>query len=88
MLPYLNASRAAVSLDPALSQDAVDGAKLSRRIAGLLTARSAAAVCSHRPVLPRIFEALDLDPVALAPGGVVVAHRRDGKVLSVEHYDR
>ena len=44
------------------------------------------AICSHRPVLPFVFEAVGIDPIALEPGAFVVVHRRKGKVLGTEVY--
>jgi len=49
----------------------------------------AVALCSHRPVLPWVFEALGLDDPALAPGELLVAHLRHGEVRAVErHHQR
>nr|MBA2445696.1 NUDIX hydrolase [Nocardioidaceae bacterium] len=50
-----------------------------------LSGQDRVALCSHRPVLPDIFKALGVDPVWLDPAGIVVIHRRDGRVLEVEH---
>jgi 8-oxo-dGTP diphosphatase len=44
------------------------------------------AVCSHRPVLPWVFEALGLEDPALAPGEMLVAHLRRGQVRGVERH--
>ena len=44
------------------------------------------AVCTHRPVLPWIFESLDLDDPGLAPGEIVVLHLRKGGVRSMERH--
>ncbi len=91
VLPFINASRAKIGLDPSISQDAMDVPRLTRVLQGLLDGGRPAALCSHRPVLPCIFEALDvrpqwlgLDKVALDPGGVVVAHHRHGKVVALD----
>ncbi|MXG89871.1 NUDIX hydrolase [Nocardioides flavescens] len=46
----------------------------------------AVALCSHRPVLPWVFEALGLDDPALAPGEMVVVHLRGGEVRAVERH--
>ena len=87
MLPYLNASRASIRLDSSLSEEGVHVGKLRRRVDALLADDEPAALCSHRPVLPKIFDALGLPGVSLVPGGAVVAHRRAGKVISVELYN-
>ncbi|MGI8434942.1 MAG: NUDIX hydrolase [Nocardioidaceae bacterium] len=91
VLPFINASRARIGLDPSISQDAMDVPQLNRLVRQLLDGSRPAAICSHRPVLPRIFEALEvrpqwlgLDKVALDPAGVVVAHHCDGKVVALD----
>ena len=51
----------------------------------LLDSKKRVAICSHRPVLPLIFKALGLDPIHLETSGVVVVHRRKGKIVDTEH---
>ena len=43
-------------------------------------------VCTHRPVLPWLFEALGLEDPELAPGELVVAHLRKGSVRVAERH--
>jgi 8-oxo-(d)GTP phosphatase len=43
-------------------------------------------VCSHRPVLPWVFDALGLEDAELAPGEMVVVHQRKGTVRAVERH--
>ncbi|WP_110239805.1 NUDIX hydrolase [Nocardioides gilvus] len=82
--PYASAAGLEVVRDPALSEEDVDAA----RIAELLGARTAGArasvVCSHRPVLPLLFETLGLEPRRLEPSAMVVVHHRGGEVLARE----
>ncbi len=65
-----------------------------RRIARILQeARDAAeegrgtVVCSHRPVLPQVFEALGVEDPKLAPGSMLVAHHRGGRIVATEVHD-
>ena len=45
------------------------------------------AICIHRPVLPAILEALDLAPVTLATGEMLIAHlTADGGVHAIERH--
>ena len=43
-------------------------------------------VCTHRPVLPWVFDALGVQDPELAPGELVVAHLRRGEVRSLERH--
>jgi 8-oxo-(d)GTP phosphatase len=47
--------------------------------------REPTVLCTHRPTLPLILEALGVDPVALAPAEFVVAHLHDTALLAVEY---
>jgi 8-oxo-dGTP diphosphatase len=84
-LPYANArGKVRLKLDSSLSEEDVDERRLRRQIRKLLDSDRRVAVCSHRPVLPLIFKALGIEPISLEPGGIVVVHRRNGKVVDVE----
>jgi 8-oxo-(d)GTP phosphatase len=41
-------------------------------------------VCSHRQVLPAIFEALGIDPPPIDKGAMVVVHHRHGRIAAIE----
>lgn len=45
-----------------------------------------AVLCTHRPVLPRVFEALGLEDPDLEKAEVLVVHLRRGRVLAVERH--
>ncbi len=47
---------------------------------------AAALLCSHRPVLPLVLEALGVPGQSLAPGELLVAHVRRGKVVATERH--
>jgi 8-oxo-dGTP diphosphatase len=86
VLPYLDAHPSKLTLDPSLSQDAFDVKAMRKRAERELRSSKRVAICSHRPVLPDLQRAFGLDPVFLDPGALLVLHRRDGRVESVEHY--
>ncbi|MBA2559145.1 MAG: NUDIX hydrolase [Propionibacteriales bacterium] len=86
VLPYLNATQARISLDSALSQDNMHRGRIARQVGRAMNGDKRIALCSHRPVLPVIFEAIGVDPVKLDPAGVVVVHRDQGKVVAVEQH--
>ncbi|MDX6297695.1 MAG: 8-oxo-(d)GTP phosphatase [Nocardioidaceae bacterium] len=84
MLPYANAFGVKVRLMPGLSEEKVSDKVLARLANKALHSRKRIAICTHRPVLPRLCSALGITDTPLAPGGLLVLHRAAGKVLSVE----
>ena len=63
-----------------------DGRVVTGLVEDLHATRRGAVLCTHRPVLPLVFEALDLDDPALAPGEMVVVHLRKGRVVATERH--
>jgi 8-oxo-(d)GTP phosphatase len=84
VLPYVNTASVAIRLDTAFSQEAMNARKIARTVGRAMQSDERMALCSHRPVLPVIFEAIGIEPIPLDPAGVVVVHRLDGKVVSVD----
>lgn len=69
MTPFVKASGVVPVTEPALTEDAYrDSPALARQVARDVLAgeRGGVALCTHRPVLPAVFEAVD----AVAPGWV------------------
>ena len=52
----------------------------------LLQSKENAALCTHRPVLPTVLDALGVVTDKLAAGDIVIAHHRKGKVAAIERY--
>ena len=50
----------------------------------LVDLRQPVVVCSHRPVLPLLFEALGVDPPRLEPAAMMVVHHRQGRIAAIE----
>ncbi len=44
------------------------------------------ALCTHRPVLPAVFDSLGVPDAKLDPGGMLVVHHRKGKVVATERH--
>jgi 8-oxo-dGTP diphosphatase len=84
VLPYVNAARARLTIGPGLAEHAATEKTVRRVVTEALERGKRVALCTHRPVLPWVFEALGLTPVALSPAGVVAAHRRGRTVLARE----
>ncbi|MGL5809578.1 MAG: NUDIX hydrolase [Nocardioides sp.] len=95
MAPYADQSSLKVRTRRRLSEDEATPESVAKLVGKLVsgagpalddTVRRAAALCSHRPVLPMVFDALGIEPVKLDPGGFVVVHHRGGKVLRTEEH--
>jgi 8-oxo-(d)GTP phosphatase len=70
-----------------LSEEDATAETVAEQVKGLLALKQASVLCTHRPVLPWVFEALGLEPQPLAPGSVFVVHHRKGQVVATEHHD-
>lgn len=46
-----------------------------------------AVLCTHRPVLPTVLDALQVPDVFLEPGAMLVVHHRKGRVVATEHLE-
>ena len=44
-------------------------------------------LCTHRPVLPTVLDALQVPDVALEPGAMLVVHHRKGDVVATQHVE-
>ncbi|MFE6649243.1 NUDIX domain-containing protein [Nocardioides sp. NPDC057772] len=70
-----------------LSEEGADGGSVSALSADLLRDLAVPTViCTHRPVLPWIFEGLGVRDPKLAKGELVVLHVQEGEVRAVEAF--
>jgi len=69
--------------DELAEEDATD-VGVVEEVEWLVDLRRPAVVCSHRPVLPLIFDALGIDPPELDLGAMVVVHHRQGRIAAIE----
>jgi phosphohistidine phosphatase SixA len=53
-------------------------------VAWLLDLAEPVVVCTHRQVLPLVFEALGMDPAPVDKGAMVVVHHRHGRIAAIE----
>jgi 8-oxo-(d)GTP phosphatase len=85
--PYARSAGLEISVDPIWSEDCEDRRHLRRKVRGLLDSKTPTALCTHRPVLPLVFDALGIDPGGrLMPGEFVVIHRHKGRVIATERH--
>jgi 8-oxo-dGTP diphosphatase len=82
----VNAHQVRLSTTPGIAQDEATTRSVRAVVRKAVQGDRRTLICSHRPVLPMIFEELGVKRVALPPGGFVVVHRRGGEVLKTEVY--
>jgi 8-oxo-dGTP diphosphatase len=88
--PYVEASGARLRLTNRLSEEGATAASvrtvIDRLVERMGTHRVGGLVCTHRPVLPGLFEELGIDDPRLDPGEFLVLHLRKGEVRAVERH--
>jgi 8-oxo-dGTP diphosphatase len=82
--PYADTTGWPVEEQAGLSEEDATPASVLEIVDDLLHAGEGAVLCSHRPVLPAVFDALGVSEVPLDPGGMLVVHHRKGKVVATE----
>lgn len=79
-----------VELEPHLSEESLrvrDGRHPAVAILRSLLRGGPALVCTHRPILPMLFEAAGVAPGSgLEPGAFAVLHHEHGQVLAIERH--
>jgi 8-oxo-dGTP diphosphatase len=85
--PFARATGVELEDTDDLSQEDATGALVAGQVQALLARAEPAVLCTHRPVLPWVFEALGLEPVALPPAGLCVVHHRRGRVVAWDRHE-
>ncbi len=88
--PYVETTGWELETKRKLSEERATPEGVATVVGNLLDAKTGAALCSHRPVLPLVYDALGLRPTQrgedLEPGEMLVAHVRKGAVIAVERH--
>jgi 8-oxo-(d)GTP phosphatase len=71
--------------DGLTEEDATDTSVLAA-VDELIHSGEDAVLCTHRPVLPAVYDALGIPRESQATGELVVVHHRHGRVLAVERH--
>jgi len=71
-----------------LSEELFDELAAGVFLTDLLNTPGPSVLCSHRPVLPRLFELLGITEEPLSPAELVVCHHRRGKLVATERHAR
>ncbi len=88
--PYAEACGLPVRAEPALSEEEATAAGVRAVLDAVLAWQAergrGALLCSHRPVLPLVLEALGVRDPGLDKGALLVVHHRRGRVLATEQH--
>ena len=87
LAPYADVASLEMENTDDLSEEDATPGLVAEHVHDLLGATEASVLCSHRPVLPWVFEALELEPHPLDKGSVCVVHHSKGRVVATEHHD-
>ena len=86
VLPYGHTTGWPMIAHEALSEEHATIRGVLDLVDDVLDAREGAVLCSHRPVLPTVLDALRIPDTALEPAEMVVAHHRKGRIVAVENH--
>lgn len=84
--PYSDVTGWKLELDDGLSEEDATPESVLAVTDELVHADEGAVICSHRPVLPTVFDAIGVDDPKLATGEMLVAHLRKGTVVATEQH--
>lgn len=84
--PYATDQVLPVLVADALSEDLYDEATARELLTDLMTTRGPSVLCSHRPILPRLFALLGITEEPLAPAEFVVCHHRKETLVATERH--
>ena len=82
--PYADATGSPVTRHDGLSEEDASVEGVLGIVDSLLADPEGVVLCSHRPVLPTVVDALGVEEVRLEPGAMLVVHRRKGRVVAAE----
>ena len=82
--PYADHLDADIVLEPGITEEKSSPKRVAECLRSVCATKHPAVVCTHRPVLPMIFEKLEIAPIPLEPAQLMVVHHRGRKVLATE----
>jgi 8-oxo-dGTP diphosphatase len=85
--PYADVADLDVAVTKDLSEEHASRRSVERHVQRLLERSEPAVLCTHRPVLPLVYDALGIEDPHLAPGAMLVVHHRRGRVLAAELHE-
>ncbi len=86
VVPYAEKRDLKIRKRPPVSEESATPEGVAEVVSKLIGSGENSVLCSHRPVLPLIFDSLGMEPTKLDPGAFVVVHHRDGEVIATEQH--
>lgn len=71
-----------------LTEDGASRASVLDVVEDLVANPECAVLCTHRPLLPAVWDALGVPDTSLDPAGLLVVHHRKGRVVATELHAR
>ncbi len=84
--PYADVADVDLQVTRDLSEQGASPRGVTRHVHRLLDRSEPAVICTHRPVLPLVYDALGVQDPKLEPGAMLVVHHRNGQILAVEQH--
>jgi 8-oxo-(d)GTP phosphatase len=84
--PYAAFSGWPLQQTDALSEEDATAEAVVEIVDELMHGKESAVLCTHRPVLPTVLDAIGVKTDKLAPGQLVVVHHRKGEIVAVERH--
>jgi 8-oxo-(d)GTP phosphatase len=82
--PYADLAAIELEVTRDLSEEDATPRAVARHVHRLLEKPEPSAICTHRPVLPLVYEALGVRDPHLEAGAMLVVHHRNGQIIAVE----
>jgi 8-oxo-dGTP pyrophosphatase MutT (NUDIX family) len=86
MIPYADWSGLKVESEDRLSEEDATRDSVIALVSELIAKGKRTALCTHRPVLPVVFETLGVEDPGLDPAEMLVVHLREGRVVALERH--
>jgi 8-oxo-dGTP diphosphatase len=84
--PYADVADVDLEVTRDLSEQDATPRAVTRHVHRLLERPEPAVLCTHRPVLPLVYDALGVVDPGLDAGAMLVVHHRKGQIVGVEHH--
>jgi len=82
--PYADTTGWSLEIADGISEEGASPSSVADVVDGLVSGDESAVLCTHRPVLPSVLDALGLEDTKLEPGSMLVVHLRQGTVTATE----
>ncbi len=86
--PYADATGWDLEERSGLTEEAATVESVLEIVDELLAGPESAVICTHRPVLPTVWDVIGVPDASLEPAAVLIVHHRGGRVIATEVHAR